>query len=519
MQVPRPAIEGKRLEKEIEARVKRRTRALLDSEEGFRRLVDSSPDAILIHCEEKIAYVNDAMIALVGASGASDLVGKPSTSMLPPEDAASSLRRTRALYAGKPQPLIERVYIRLDGTRIDVEIASAPLVLDGRPAAQVTVRDITDRKRIAAELRKSEERFKSLTALASDWYWEQDENFRFTFRSGDIERYVGIAPGEFLGKTRWDYPAANLSEEDWARHRVQLERREPFRDFEMQRFGPDGRAHWVAISGEPVFDAAGRFTGYRGVGHDVTEAHEARERIERMNAELEERIEDRTRKLRTALKELDSFAYSVSHDLRAPVGAVSAFSHLLRTNEAAQLSEDGKHLLEMIEHNSARMIDLIDGILRLSQLGRSQIRRVPVSMAAAARDALNLHQGAPHSDVRLRDLPDCEGDPVLLGQVWANLVGNAFKYARMRDPARIEIGWDGARHAYFVRDNGIGFDMQYAAKLFGVFERLHSDPEFEGSGIGLAIVQRIIDRHGGAVWAEAAPERGATFWFTVPAFR
>jgi light-regulated signal transduction histidine kinase (bacteriophytochrome) len=268
-----------------------------------------------------------------------------------------------------------------------------------------------------------------------------------------------------------------------------------------------------------VFDAAGRFTGYRGVGHDITEAHEARERIEKMNAELEERIDERTRELRSALKELDAFAYSVSHDLRAPVGAVSGFSHLLRVNEAPQLSDDGKHLLSMIEHNSERMINLIDGILRLSQLGRSEIRRVPVPMRAIARDALNLHQRNPNAEIRVLELPDCEGDPVLLGQVWANLIGNALKYSKLRDPARIEIGWDRIRQAYYVRDNGIGFDMKYAAKLFGVFERLHGDPGIEGSGIGLAIVQRIIGRHGGTAWAEAAPDRGATFWFTVPAFR
>ena len=491
--------------------------SLLDSEEGFRKLVDSSPDAIFIHCEGTITYVNSAMIAMVGASSAADLVGKPHTCMLAEEHLESSRRRAQALYAGMPQPRIERVYQRLDGKPIDVEIASAPVTLNGKAAAQVTVRDITERKRTAAALSKSEERFKSLTALASDWYWEQDENFRFTFRSGNTEKSMGMTYDEVLGKTRWELPSLNLTEADWARHRTKLERWEPFHDFEVQRPGPDGRTRWVSLSGEPVFDARGQFTGYRGVGHDITEAHEAREQIERLNAQLEERIEERTQELRAALKELDSFAYSVSHDLRAPVGAMSGFSHLLRNNEAPQLSEDGKHLLRMIEQNSEHMINLIDGILRLSQLGRSQVRRVPTSMRAIARDILNLHQDATAAKVRLESIPDCEGDPVLLRQVWANLIGNALKYSRKRTPAEVDIGWDGERQAYFVRDNGVGFDMQYAAKLFGVFERLHADPEFEGSGIGLAIVQRILERHGGKIWAEAAPDRGATFWFTVPA--
>jgi len=515
MHAPRPANEF-RFKMEPEEGGEQSAPALLDSEEGFRKLVDLSPDAIMIHAGGTIAYVNSAMIALVGAASASDLVGKPSTCMLEPEHVESSRRRTQALYSGMPQPLIERVYLRMDGTRIDVEIASAPLTLNGKPAAQVTVRDITERKRTALALRKSEERFKSLTALASDWYWEQDENFRFTFRSGNALHATGMSYDEVLGKTRWELPALNLTGEDWARHRTRLERWQPFHDFEIKRMGPGGRVRWVSLSGEPVFDARGQFTGYRGVGHDITEAREARERIEEMNAQLEARIEERTRELRAALKELDAFAYSVSHDLRAPVGAMSGFSHLLRNNEAPQLSEDGKHLLRMIERNSEHMISLIDGMLRLSQLGRGQIRRVPASMAAVARDALSLHRVGPDAEVVLQEIPDCIGDPVLLRQVWANLIGNALKYSKNRSPARIDIGWDSGRRAYFVRDNGVGFDMQYAAKLFGVFERLHADPEFEGSGIGLAIVQRIVDRHGGTVWAEAAPDRGATFWFTVP---
>jgi PAS domain S-box-containing protein len=520
MLAPQPAKESNRLLKtEPEGPADQYAPSLLDGEEGFRKLVDSSPDAIFIHCEGTITYVNSAMIAMIGASSAGDLVGKPHTCMLAAEHLDSSRRRAQALYAGMPQPRIERVYLRMDGKPIDVEIASAPVTLNGKAAAQVIVRDITERKRTAAALSKSEERFKSLTALASDWYWEQDENFRFTFRSGNTEKTMGLTYDEVLGKTRWELPTLNLTEADWIRHRTKLERWEPFHDFEIERPGPNGRSRWVSLSGEPVFDARGRFMGYRGVGHDITEAHEARERIEKMNAQLEERIEERTRELRAALKELDSFAYSVSHDLRAPVGAVSGFSHLLRNNEAPHLSEDGKHLLRMIERNSEHMISLIDGMLRLSQLGRGQIRRVPTSMGAIARDAASLHHGSPNAEFKLQEIPDCLGDPVLLRQVWANLISNALKYSRMRTPARIDIGWDDDKRAYFVRDNGVGFDMQYAAKLFGVFERLHADPEFEGSGIGLAIVHRIIDRHGGRIWAEAAPEQGATFWFTLPGAR
>ena len=196
---------------------------------------------------------------------------------------------------------------------------------------------------------------------------------------------------------------------------------------------------------------------------------------------------------------------------------MSGLAHLLRTGEAPRLSEDGKRLLGMIEGNAERMVSLIEGLLRLSQLGRGAIRRVPVSMEELARDVLRDVEGQTSAEILVGAMPGCEGDPVILRQVWANLIGNSLKYSRKREGALVEIGWDMEKKAYFVRDNGVGFDMQYAAKLFGAFERLHGEAEFEGSGIGLAIVQRILERHGGRIWAEAVPDRGATFWFTVPA--
>jgi light-regulated signal transduction histidine kinase (bacteriophytochrome) len=279
----------------------------------------------------------------------------------------------------------------------------------------------------------------------------------------------------------------------------------------------DGSTVWGRTTIAAVTDKNGAPQYFVAVVIDITEARESRERIEQFNVELEERVEERTAELRDVIKELDAFTYSVSHDLRAPVGAVSGFAHLLRTSESPRLSDDGKHLLDVIEQNAERMVNLIEGLLRFARLGRARIQRLPLPMDALARDALRELADATRADVRIGNLPECEGDPVLLHQVWANLVGNALKYSRTRELARIEIGWDAGKQAYFVRDNGVGFEMQYAGKLFGAFERLHSDAQFEGSGIGLAIVQRIVARHGGTIWAEAATDRGATFWFTVPA--
>ena len=241
--------------------------------------------------------------------------------------------------------------------------------------------------------------------------------------------------------------------------------------------------------------------------------------VRELNISLERRVRERTVELETANRDLDSFGYSVSHDLRAPLGALNGFAHLLRTREAERLSGEGMHLLRQVENNATRMAQLVDGLLEFSRLGRKPVTRTAVPMAALVREVveeLGIENRERRIDFRIGTIPDAYGDPMLLRQVWRNLIGNAVKYSRARDPAVIEVGFEPAGGEYFVRDNGTGFDMQYADKLFGVFERLHGESEFEGTGIGLAIVQRVVNRHGGAVRAEGALERGATFRFTLP---
>jgi PAS domain S-box-containing protein len=242
--------------------------------------------------------------------------------------------------------------------------------------------------------------------------------------------------------------------------------------------------------------------------------------VRELNISLERRVRERTAELETANRDLDSFGYSVSHDLRSPLGALNGFAHLLRTREAERLSADGAHLLRQLETNATRMTNLVEGLLEFSRLGRRHVTRIGVPMAGLVSEVveeLSAENPGRKLDLRIDALPDAYGDAVLLRQVWRNLIGNAVKYSRGRDPAVIEIGFDRNTGEYFVRDNGAGFEMQYAERLFGVFERLHSESEFEGTGIGLAIVQRVVNRHGGKVRGEGQPERGATFRFTLPA--
>jgi len=253
-----------------------------------------------------------------------------------------------------------------------------------------------------------------------------------------------------------------------------------------------------------------------------TRVRERTAEVQRLNAELEQRVVERTAQLEAANKELEAFSYSVSHDLRAPLRTVDGFSQALLEDFGSQLPEEGHRQVRTIREGAQRMGALIDDLLAFSRLGRqSASKPVVVDMDRLVREALEEllpeRQGR-RVEIRAARLPPSNGDNALLKQVWANLLSNAIKYTRKRDPAVVEIGSvsEDGETVYFVRDNGTGFDMRYAHKLFGVFQRLHRAEDFEGTGVGLAIVHRIIRRHGGRVWAEAVVDRGATFHFTLP---
>jgi two-component system sensor histidine kinase/response regulator len=237
---------------------------------------------------------------------------------------------------------------------------------------------------------------------------------------------------------------------------------------------------------------------------------------------LERHLRERTAALEAANRELDAFAFSVSHDLRAPLRAVSGFTSILARDYAPQLPAEAQRLLQHVTTNAQRMEQLIEALLRCARLGRQQLVTQPVPMAALVQEVLHelRHDlGDRHVVVQVAELPVISGDPALLKQVFVNLLSNAFKFTRQQERAVVEVGCQthAEEQVYFVRDNGVGFDMQYADKLFGVFQRLHSPAQFEGTGVGLAIVHSIIRRHGGRVWAEAAVDQGATFYVGLPA--
>ncbi|HTU00772.1 MAG TPA: PAS domain S-box protein, partial [Candidatus Sulfotelmatobacter sp.] len=343
--------------------------------------------------------------------------------------------------------------------------------------------------------------------------WEWDGTLAFWNRGA--ERLYGLPRAEALGRN-----IAQLLHTDAGRAAV-------FRHALEQEGQWEGELVHTTREGRPIVIES-RMVLVREAGRlsvlettrDITARKHAEDEIRHLNASLEQRVAHRTEQLEAANRELEAFSYSVSHDLRTPLRAMDGFSQALLEDFGPQLPDEGRHYLDSIRAGAQRMGTLIDDLLAFSRLSRQPLSLRTVNTADLVRDALSelepQRQDRP-VEVRVGDLPPCEGDPGLLKQVWMNLLSNAFKYTRGRDPARIEIGCRRTEGppVYFVRDNGAGFDMQYAGKLFGVFQRLHRADEFEGTGVGLAIVQRVVHRHGGRVWADAALDQGAAFYFTL----
>jgi PAS domain S-box-containing protein len=377
------------------------------------------------------------------------------------------------------------------------------------------------RPRAAAALAESNERLRLALAAGKMGTWTRDlkGGDRVVF-SPELEAIVGLRPGEFPGTMEALYELIHPEDRELVRQAFNKAIRIK-RDYEVEfRFMPRGRPPgWMLGRGRAYYDAAGEPVRLAGVAIDITARKTAELEVSRLNADLERRVQERTTQLEATNQELEAFAYSVSHDLRAPLRGIRGFSELLLDRYADKLDGEGRDYLRRACESSDRMSRLIDGLLKLARVGRCELHWQPVNLTALAEAAVaELRKSDPARVVEVVVQPNvrAEGDEHLLRLVLDNLLGNAWKFTSQRPEARIEFGRTAEPEpAFFVRDNGVGFDMKHAGNLFGVFQRLHAAEEFPGTGVGLATVQRIIKRHRGRVWTTGVVNQGAVFYFTL----
>jgi len=488
--------------------------ALRLGEERFRLLVGSVRDYAIFMLEPTghVASWNRGAQQIKGYTP-EEIVGRHFSCFYPPEAVAAGGPAAALRAAAETGRFEEENWrVRKDGSRFWADVVIAPMRDDRGTLlgfAKVT-RDLTERQRAEEALRASEDRFRTLAVTANDAIISADSHGDITYFNPGAERIFGHTLQEVSGKPLTVLMPERLRDAHGAglgRYVATGEARVVGRTVELVGQKRDGTEFPLELS--LASWKRGPEVAFTAVIRDITERKAAEETVRRYAAQLE-----------SANAELDAFAYSVSHDLRAPLRSLDGFSQALLEDWADRLDAQGKDYLQRVRSASQRMAQLIDDLLNLSRATRAQMQVGPVDLSALAGGiATELRERDPSRQVEFAIAPALvvQADRGLMGVVLDNLLGNAWKFTGQRQRAHIEVGVTphNSRPAYFVRDNGAGFDMTYADKLFGAFQRLHGSREFEGSGIGLATVQRIIHRHGGRVWAEAAPDRGATFYFTL----
>lgn len=414
----------------------------------------------------------------------------------------------------------------MTGRPIDQSVSYTVITRDGRKiwaeldvkikdstSALIVARDVTERKRAENALQESKNRFRSVLENSRDVIYRLNiQSGLYEYVSPASRQTVGYSPEELMAL---DVKAAMemVHPEDIPIMQEALAHAEKtgLAEAEYRQKTKAGGYIWMSNRMSVIRDAAGKSLYRDGIIRDITERKNAEEKLNRRTAELE-----------SAVAELDSFTYSVSHDLRAPLRAIDGFSRILLKEASERLSPEDVRMLRMISKNSEKMELLIDDLLMLSRTGRAEIRFDLLNIKSVVEDIWReILAGNPdrNMEIKIGDLPPARGDRTLLRQVFSNLIGNAVKFTKNMEKAVITVtGFNSAEfNTYCVKDNGVGFDMKYYDKLFGIFRRLHSESQYEGTGVGLVIVKKIIERHGGRIWAESKPGEGAAFYFALPA--
>jgi PAS domain S-box-containing protein len=508
------------------ARIEEQREALRKDEEirsFLAAIVESSDDAIVgKDLAGKVVSWNSGAERMFGYTAA-EMLGQTITRLqMPdrPEEEAHILEEVRRSTIRH----YETVRLRKDGKPVELSLTVSPIKNAHGDILGISsiAREISERKRAEEVIQESRSRLSGIIDSAMDAIISIDMEQRITIFNEAAEKMFGCPAGDALGQPLDRFIPAHFREAH--RGHVALFGRTGVTSRAMGQLRP---LAGLRANGEefPIEASISHFEMgghqiYTVILRDITERKRAEDQIRQLNAELEQRVAERTAELTVANKELESFTYSVAHDLRAPLRHIDAFSRLLHEDFADDLPLEAKHYLGNIRNSTGKMSLLVDDLLNLARVGRQELRRQPTSLNQLVDEVMiELKQETTGRKLewRIDPLPAVACDPGLMKQVFANLLSNAVKYTRPRPVAVIEVGCHKTNGdtAVFVRDNGVGFNMKYADKLFGVFQRFHRAEEFEGTGVGLATVERIVHKHGGHIWAEAAVDKGATFYFTV----
>ncbi len=497
---------------------------VLEKEEQGRMVIDNpmlgivwgTPDGLL-------SDANDAFCKLVGYTR-DELIGTHYNRFTHPDDIPMAYAKAQLMLNGSTDSYeIEKRYIVRDKSVVWIKmLISAKREADGSIGTIMCIaQDISERKRAEEMLQRSENILKFILGSTDSAFILLDTEGRITMANRVADEWAGIelertlTPGDLFADL---LPPAYRTKGKVIIDTCLAGTGYMYEDRYKRR---DGVECWYHVKLDSIKNDKGVVTGLCITATDTTRYRSAQSAVKAMNDSLEKKVKERTAELENANKELEAFTYSVSHDLMAPLRIIDGFSQVLLDDYRHKLDADGLQTLQVIKRNATRMGELVNDLLNLARLGRANLVKRSVDMndiVAAVIDEMRFSTNKLAAMISLKDLKPAECDHVLIKQVWANLLSNAVKYSKNRENPLIEIGCteQNGQTVYYIKDNGVGFDLQYAGKLFGVFQRLHKPTEFPGTGVGLAIVHRIITRHGGKVWADAKVNEGAVFYFTLP---
>jgi PAS domain S-box-containing protein len=500
---------------------KRARHALEQSEQRYRMLFEACPLPIFVRDNVTFRFLaaNDAAVRLYGYSRA-EFLQMSSLDIRPEEDREQYVDELRSRDPSLTHVSV-RKHVTKQGRVMEVEATVCPFIYEGHPTTLAVMNDITERRKAEAALARERSLLRLVIDNVPDNIYVKDRELRYLLVNEAGVAVRGLSgEADLIGRTAFDFYPPDVAAQFDAEDKTVIETGTPIVDRQRHEVTLSGERKWYMGTKVPLRDEDGSIIGVVGVGRDITELKRSAEVIRKLNTELEQRVIERTAQLEAANKELESFAYSVSHDLRAPLRSIDGFSQALLEDYQDELDKTGKEYLKRVLNASQRMASLIDDLLALSRITRSEMQREPVDLSSLAREIVaELRKEEPQRKVEVQIAPrlKADADANLMRIALQNLLQNAWKFTGRTSSARIEFGSEkqSGMRVFYVRDNGVGFDMDYVERLFGAFQRLHKDTDFPGTGIGLATVRRIVRRHGGEIWAEGTVGAGATFYFTL----